>query len=416
MNFVTGAFSEKRRRVASAAAGVALATLTLGLGPAPASSAAADPPQVKSWGTNLLGQLGIGTPETRRTTPVTVAGLAAANVTAVSAGGQHSLALLDNGTVQAWGNNDSGELGDGTSEDHPIPGVVTGLLSVRSISAGGSFSLARLSNGTVQAWGDNAIGQLGNGVVSPAVFLPAPVTGLTGVVAIAAGGTHGLALLSNGTVRAWGDNSSGQLGNGITGGNSPVPVPVVGPGGVGVLSNVKAIAAGNDFSMALLNDGTVRAWGINTSGQLAQPAPILSNSVPVPVVGPGGVGVLSNVKAVDAGGAHSLALLTNNTVRSWGLNNFGQLGNGVTGGVSRTPVTVLGPGGVGVLSDVALIAAGSSHSIAYLTNGPVNTWGNNFDGALGDGSIVSRDTPIGIRTGLIGITSIAAGTFFSLAA
>jgi alpha-tubulin suppressor-like RCC1 family protein len=345
-----------------------------------------------------------------------VAGLTAANVTAVSAGVGHGLALLANGTIRAWGLNSTGQLGDGTTTDHSTPGVVTGLLSVRSIAAGGLFSLARLSNGTVQAWGNNSFGQLGNGAVGPDVFLPAPVTGLTGVVAIAGGLNHALALLSNGTVQAWGDNSFGQLGIGTAGGNSPTPVTVVGPGGIGVLSNVKAIAAGSSFSMALLNDGTVRTWGNNSSGQLGNPAVVVSSPVPVPVVGPGGVGVLGNVKAVAAGGAHALALLTSSTMRSWGENGFGQLGNGVAGGISATPVTVLGPGGVGVLSDVALIAAGGQHSIAYLTNGPVNTWGLNTSGELGDGSVVNRNTPIGIRTGLIGITSIAAGRFFSFAA
>ncbi|WP_203980986.1 RCC1 domain-containing protein [Planotetraspora silvatica] len=390
--------------------------LTLGLGSIPASSAAADPPQVKSWGNNSFGALGIGTPVAQRQTPVTVAGLTAAKVTALSVRDTHSLALLDNGTVQAWGSNTHGQLGDGTSDHQSIPGVVTGLLSVRSIAAGGGFSLARLSNGIVQAWGANDLGQLGNGVVGPDVFLPAPVTGLTGVVAIAAGYNYALALLSNGTVRAWGINNFGQLGNGTTGGISPVPVPVVGPGGVGVLSNVKAIAAGYDFSIALLNDGTLRTWGSNAEGQLGNGTAGGISPVPVPVVGPGGVGMLGNVKAVAGGANHALALLTNNTVRSWGWNDFGQLGNGTTGGISPTPVTVLGPGGVGVLNDVALIAAGGSHSLAYLTNGPLNTWGNNNSGMLGDGSTVSRDTPIGIRTGLIGITSIAGGSFFSLAA
>ncbi|MFD0736187.1 RCC1 domain-containing protein [Planotetraspora mira] len=386
-----------------------------GLGSVPASAAQAI--RVKSWGFNATGQLGDAT-TTDRHTPVTAAGVTAADVTAVSAGFTFSLALLANGTIEAWGGNSAGQLGDGTSgvgANKLTPGTVTGLLSVRSIAAGDEFSLARLGNGTVQAWGDNDNGQLGNGMVGGINPLPAPVTGLTGVVAVAAGSNHSLALLSNGTVRAWGDNASGQLGTGVVGGDSPVPVPVVGVGGVGVLGNVKAIAAGDNFSIALLNDGTIRTWGLNTQGQLGNGVLSPNSPTPVPVVGVGGVGVLGNVKAIAGGGTHALALLNTNTVRAWGNNGSGQLGNGVTGPDSPTPVTVLGVGGTGVLSDVALIAAGDTHSIAYQINGPVNTWGDNSSGQLGDGSTTTRNTPVGIRTGLLGIESIAGGGGHSLA-
>ncbi|GII27975.1 hypothetical protein Pmi06nite_14170 [Planotetraspora mira] len=390
-----------------------LAALIVGTAPSPASAAQAI--RVKAWGANGSGQLGDAT-TTERHTPVTAAGVTAADVTAISAGVSHSLALLANGTIEAWGGNGSGQLGDGTTTNHPTPGTVTGLLSVRSIAAGEDFSLARLGNGTVQAWGANTAGQLGNGVAGGINPLPAPVTGLTDVVAIAAGQNHALALLSNGTVRAWGGNLSGQLGNPGAGAGSPTPVPVVGVGGVGVLGNVKAIAAGDNFSIALLNDGTLRTWGDNAAGQLGNPAAGATSPTPVTVVGVGGVGVLGNVKAIAGGNSHTLALLTDTTMRSWGNNGSGQLGNPAAGVGSTTPVTVAGPGGVGVLTDVALIAAGDSHSIAYLTNGPVNTWGANGSGQLGDGSVLQRNTPVAIRTGLLGIESIAGGSNFSLAA
>jgi len=388
-------FPIKKRSLAATAAGLTLVALISATVAQPASAARGEQAQalrLKSWGLNGSGQLGDGT-TTDRHTPVTAAGETGADAIQVSGGGFHSLALLNNGTIEAWGTNAEGQLGDGTTTDHSTPGTVAGLLSVRAISAGRSHSLALLSNGTVMAWGDNTFGQLGNGTVGPDNPLPAPVTGLTGVVAIAAGNFHSLALLSDGTVRAWGLNSSGQLGNGTIV-DSPVPVTVLG------LTGAKAIAAGGSHSLALLNNGTARAWGLNTDGQLGN-GTMTSSSIPVTVLGLTGAGALAG------GFAHSLALLTNGTVRAWGDNIDGQIGDGTT--TDRlAPVAVLG------LTGVSLIAAGGNHSMAYPSLGPVTNWGANNAGQIGDGTTTMRTVPTGIRTGRIGITSISAGFAHSL--
>ena len=165
---------------------------------------------------------------------------------AISASGQVSLALLKNGTVMAWGDNTYGELGNGTNvSDSNVPVTVTGLSHVKAISAGGQVSLAMLKNGTVMAWGDNLDGELGNGTNVSDSNVPVTVTGLSSVKAISAGGSVSLAMLKNGTVMAWGDNTYGELGNGTNVSHSNVPVAVAG------LRHVKAISAGGYHSLAV---------------------------------------------------------------------------------------------------------------------------------------------------------------------
>ena len=289
---------------------------------------------VKAWGDNQFGQLGNNsTTDSHVPVVVNVSG-----VTEVSAGGEHSLARLSNGTVMAWGDNAHGQLGNGSTNNSPVPVVVSGLggKTVTEVSAGGEHSLALLSNGTVVAWGDNAHGQLGNNSTNNSA-VPVAVSGLGGVTAVAAGGEHSLALLSNGTVVAWGDNAHGQLGNGSTTDNH-VPVVVSGLGGV------TAVAAGGEHSLALLSNATVMAWGDNAHGQLGNNS-TTDNHVPVEVSGLGG----KTVTEVAAGGEHSLALLSNATVMAWGDNAHGQLGNGSTTD-NHVPVAVSGLGGVTAVS------------------------------------------------------------------
>ncbi|QIP86697.1 hypothetical protein GLX30_24765 [Streptomyces sp. Tu 2975] len=290
--------------------------------------------------------------------------------------------------VESWGANGSGQLGDGTMTNHPTPGGVRELSGVTAVVAGCSHSLALLSNGTVRAWGNNSDGQLGIGTTGGTSTTPVPVSGLSNVTAVATSCDHNLALLADGTVRAWGDNDSGHLGNGTTA-DSNVPVPVSGLGGV------RDISAGFNHSLARLANGTVRAWGDNSSGQLGNGTTTDSN-VPVPVSGLGGV------RDVAAGGFFSLARLANGTVRAWGNNSNGELGNGSTVSESLVPVSVSGLGGV---RDVA---AGSSHSLARLANGTVRAWGSNFSGQLGNGSTVDSNVPVPVRTGIGYVRYIAA--------
>jgi|GEM_PF-1426353 len=305
-----------------------------------------------SWGANTEGQLGNGT-TTNFSSPTSVSGLS--QVVAVSGGGNHSLALLSNGTIMAWGENSHGQLGNGTTTGSSVPVAVKGITEAVAVSAGNTDSLALLKNGTVMAWGENSHGQLGNGTITNSDE-PVAVTGLSGATAIAAGGSHNLALLGTGVVMAWGDDAAGQLGNGTTGNGELTPVAVK------ELTGVSAIGAGDNHSLAVLSGGTVDAWGENAHGQLGN-GTTTSSDVPVGVTG------LAEVTAVSGGGFYSMALHSNGTVATWGSNVHGQLGNGTTTASTTpvavselTGVTAISAGGAHAL---ALLSTGAVKSWGY---------------------------------------------------
>ncbi|HEX3510029.1 MAG TPA: immunoglobulin domain-containing protein [Solirubrobacteraceae bacterium] len=348
-----------------------------------------------AWGLNTSRQLGNGSLDAFEDLPVGVAGLKF--VEAVSAGGEHSLALLANGTVMSWGSNVEGQLGDGTNATRDEPVQVTGLSGVKAIAAGGAHSLALLTNGTVMAWGSNEAGQLGDGNFAEST-VPVAVKGLTNVKAIAAGASHSLALLSNGTMMAWGDNTEGELGTGTLK-SSDVPVAVKG------VTSITAIAAGNQFSLALNSKGGVDAWGDNEEGELgnlgAEEEPFSTSPV--------SVGNLTTATAIAAGNSHGLALLSSGTVDGWGADGSGQVGNGVIESRAAQPVAVSG------LSGVTAIAAGGADSAARLGTGRVMAWGSNKWGTLGDGKTGSASPlPVSVE-GIAQVAAVSVGGFHVLA-
>ncbi|HOX07491.1 MAG TPA: serine hydrolase [Planctomycetota bacterium] len=347
----------------------------------------APPPsgQAKGAGANSYGQLGDGT-TTARKTVVDAAG--AAGVVAVASGQSHTLALKADGTVLAWGLNTSGQLGDGTKTTRLTPVAVPGLTGVVAVAAGNGHSLALLSDGTVRAWGVNKSGQLGDGTTTMRL-VPTAVPGLVGVAAIAAGGTHSLALTSGGAVLAWGANGKGQLGDGTTT-TRKTPVAVTGLG-----SGVARIAAGLTHSLAVTTAGAAMAWGDNAYGQLGD-GTTTGRKAPVAVTGLG-----SGVSAVAGGGYHTLAVLADGTVKSWGRNSNGQLGDGTTT-TRKTPVAVSG------VSGALSVAAGSGHSVVRLSDGTAKAWGSNASGQLGDGTTTKRLSAVAM-TGVSGAVSVAAG-------
>lgn len=289
------------------------------------------------------------------------------------------LALLADGTVWAKGGNAYGQLGDGSTTDRSTWAPVPGLAGVTQIAAADRSGYALLSDGSVRAWGDNRYGQLGIGSTTNQLT-PVAVTGLTSrITQIIAGYDHVVASASDGSLVSWGRNALGQVGDGSTT-DRWAPVPVSG------LTGVAQIATAYNSSFALLTDGSVRSWGDNAYGILGigTREPQKSSPVPVPTLA-------SGVTQIAGGGWSAYALLSDGSVRSWGMNGVGQLGDGST-------TDRYSPGAVtGLTSGVTQIAAGTTTAYVLRADGTMNAWGQNDKGQVGDGSTARRRlTPVAV--------------------
>ena len=353
---------------------------------------------VLAWGDNTTGQLGTGD-LTARLVPTAInapqgqSGILE-NVVAVSGGLRFSLALTADGQVYAWGDDQYGQLGRYVANGNTLGSATPVLVpfpngaNIVAIAAGQDFSLALDADGTVYTWGRNQYGQLGSGTASNNTFFNSPQavassdgTGnLSAIVGIAAGGYHGLALRADGTVYAWGYNSNGQLGNGVNGAGTDSALPVV----VRTLSGVTQVAAGQYHSLALVSAGTVYAWGYNNDGELGSGG---GGSVSLARVIPS----FPNVVQIAAGQYHSLALTTDGLLYAWGRNDSGQLGNGSSGANATRPQQVLDQNGV-PLTGVYSVSGGALHSLAVLTDHSGLSWGSNLGGQLGNGSTSGTST------------------------
>jgi alpha-tubulin suppressor-like RCC1 family protein len=388
-----------------------------------------------AWGNNSFGQLGDNS-STSRLVPVVVTktNLAGARLAGVSVGGTHTLAFKNLSGAFAWGNNGFGQLGNNTAaaSTTPVPVLqsvgtgtttsTTNLLNVIAVAAGGNHSLALVQDrpgNTVWAWGSNVFGQLGDKTTTSrlaAVQVQDPVNGdltpLAGVTKIAAGGSHSLALRTNGQVSSWGYNGFGQLGQRIrfqnlSTLNRPFPDQVL-KADDSTLSGVTHIAAGGSHSLAIVNEGpdptnpataSVWAWGYNFLGQLGD-GKTIDQPKAVQVKKADG-NPLDNVVAIAAGLDHSLALVQDKdspgkfSVWAWGFNFFGQLGNGDKLGSNDAvtkPVQVkMSDGNPLILTGAVTIVAIGNHSLAIAVNDAVNprtttvwAWGDNTFGQLGN--------------------------------
>jgi alpha-tubulin suppressor-like RCC1 family protein len=365
---LVGALSLNSTQTAQAATNVTATTVSVGFLHACALTSDG---YVQCWGDNSYGELGNGT-NTGSSTPVVVSGISAA--TAISSGTYHNCAV-DAGAAKCWGWNSSGQLGDGTTTNRSTPVTVSGLSSgVSAVSAGGFFSCALMSTGTVKCWGTNVEGQLGNGTTT-ASLTPVDVTGLSGVVSIASGELHTCALTSGGAVLCWGYNFTGALGNG-TNTDSYVPTGVS-----GLSSGVVAISAGERNNCALTTGGAVKCWGFGFFGELGNGSNT-NSYVPVDVVG-----LSSGVSAIGAGTEHACAVV-GGIAKCWGFNQSGQLGNG-TNTDSNVPVNVSN------LTNISQVGVGYS-TCAVTSAGAVYCWGYNNSGQLGNGTTTDSNVPVSV--------------------
>jgi len=311
----------------------------------------------------------------------------------VAAGYRHTCALKADSTVQCWGDNSYGQLGDGTTSNRLMGVRVSGLTGVTAIAAGGGHTCAVTSSGAVWCWGGNFSGQLGDGTTASRL-VPMNVSGLdAGAVAITAGDTHTCALTSAGAVMCWGENGDGQLGDGSTA-SSPVPVHVNGLG-----AGISEINAGYGHTCAVSSAGEAWCWGYNGSGQLGD-GTTASSAMPVNVNGLG-----TDIRAITAGGHHTCALTLGGTALCWGNNGGGQLGDGGTES-SLAPVNVSGPG-----AHISEITAGGFHTCALTTEGAALCWGDGVAGQLGNGRTTYSPLPVDVDVSDFDaeVSSITAG-------
>lgn len=346
---------------------------------------------VWAWGNNEFGQLGDDT-LLNRLTPVQVQGLT--GVVAIAAGSSTSFALKSDGTVWAWGRNMSGELGDGTVTNRRVPVRVFGLTNVKALALGGGNQdhfLVFKSDGTVWAWGVNDFGQLGDGTTQRR-GTPVQVSNLTGVSAVAVGFGYSVALKSDGTVWTWGLSNAGRLGDGSTS-NRLIPAQVSG------VNDVTEIAAGaNGHVLVLKSDRTVWGWGYNGQGQVDTSTVIITGLVPVPVLnnitaisaGTAHSFALKSDGTVWAWGDGSLGQLGN-----------GQFASPI---IPSPPALVKGPSGSGFLTNV-VVTSGSQHSLTVKSDGTVWAWGYNVRGELGDGTTIDKNLPVQVVAEFVDTTS-----------
>lgn len=386
-----------------------------------------------AWGDNGVGQMADGAatpcaPDPCVGNPVPYAASGITGIVQLTAGASFGLALKSDGTVWGWGDNSFAQLTSAACAGVPCTGSTTPiqlapatLTGVVSIAAGAYFGMALRSDGTVWTWGDDHYGQLGNGTtVTTGCFCtsaPVQVSGLTMVAAVAAGGEAAYALLSDGTVWAWGDNAYSEQGTVACGADpcagSTTPVQVASA----TLTHVVRLAAGRHHAVAVQAGGALLAWGSGHYGQLGNGTTLTSgcfcSSVPVTVSGLTGVsGIASGVDAEA-----SFAVRTDGTVWAWGDNGYGQLGR-----AACSPAPCAGantPQQVMPLTQIAAVVGGGGHAEALRADGTAWGWGDDRYGQLGDAvpqttgcSCVT--TPVRAQN-IVGVTALAAGDDVSLA-
>lgn len=337
---------------------------------------------VDCWGGNQYGALGDGTADLTGAMPVVrlthdaVVGLADAR--AISVDGATSCVIRSSGRVACWGLNARGMLGDGASSNASAPIDVAGLRNATQLDVGGASVCARTGDGTAWCWGANSAGQLGAGTtaassVAVRVALEAPIA------QVAVGLMHACAQTSAGQVYCWGDSQFGQLGGGTT---DDAWVPVQVPG----LSDVTAVAAGPYHSCALRREGSVACWGWNANGQLGH-GTTGTSLVPVNVYGlDDAVAIASSAVGIAQ---TTCAVTQRGSVMCWGQGSTGQLGNGAS---SDSTIPVAMPG----LDGIQGVQTGA-RTCAIRADGAVFCAGQNTFGQLGDGTTTSVLSPVEVR-------------------
>ncbi|MCL2793310.1 MAG: hypothetical protein FWD87_09485 [Spirochaetaceae bacterium] len=343
--------------------------------------------QLWAWGRNWDGATGLNTTSGNTLTPTRVG--TATNWVSVSAGDSHTVAITTNGQFWAWGNNQFGQLGDGTTTQRNIPTRIGDATNWRTMSAGDIHTVAVRMDGTLWAWGSNWDGRTGLGITSGNTLTPTRVGEATNWVSVSAGSGHTMAIREGNTLWGWGSNGSGQLGDGTTTSRS---IPAQVQSGTWTF-----VSAGSSHTVAIRTGGALWTWGSNREGQLGNgtvgaftnsntPIQVTMATVTLPVP------TVNTVTAVAAGNSHTLVIGANGTLWGWGNSDNGQTGLRMLGGTPTAPLQA------GIATNWASVSAGAFHTVAVTTNGQLWAWGNNQFGQLGNGTTTNHDVPVRIGT------------------
>lgn len=319
----------------------------------------------KCWGRNDSGQLGNGNLNNASSPQI----VPISGVKQISLGSSHSCALLNSGSIKCWGRNDSGQLGNGNTQNSTVLVNVQTISTAKKIMLSLGNSCAILNDNSFRCWGRNDFGQLGTNNTTPFSFPVSPSFSMS-VLDLSIGTNHACAVLTNNTIKCWGNNFWGQLGDG-TNNNSLIPVQVL------EITNALAIELGQNDSYAILADGSIKSWGNNFTGQLGNGSFNPSNA-PLSVDFTGSLNILK-ITQISAGEGHTCARISDNSVRCWGSNQFGQIGNGL-GSTDFTASIVKLADGITPLTNIKKIDAGFAHTCAFNNSGQVYCWGRNFIG------------------------------------
>lgn len=346
------------------------------------------------WGFNSSGQLGNGN-ATMSFSPIQIG--TESNWKSVSTGDAHTIALKNDGSLWGWGFNSFGEAGssngtsgDGGSTAISTPTRIGSANNWESISTGNFHSVAIKSDGTLWAWGNNHYGQLGNNTtVAKEYNTPVQIGTDTNWSKVSAANAHNIALKADGSLWAWGNNVFNQLGDG-TDTERLTPVQI------GSATNWQSISAGFNHNLAIKSDGTLWAWGTNTNRQLG-------DGTNKTKADPTQIGTLTDWQTVDAGTYYSSAIKNDGTLWMWGINSWGQLGNG-------NKITQATPLQIATNASWSQVNTGFNHALAIKTDGSLSSWGRNFYGPLGNGTNTDTTTPVSISCTQ---SNLAVDTFVS---